>query len=95
VGLLWNRDPRRLLPVFEWLREHTDLCIGDNQPYSGREVDYTMETHAGTAGLPHLEFEIRQDLLMDEAGCASWALLIGGVLLAALAGRSLHAVAHC
>lgn len=94
VGLLWNRDPRLLLPVFEWLREHTDLCIGDNQPYSGCEVGYTMQTHAGAAGLPHLEFEIRQDLLMDEAGCASWATLIGDVLLAVLAERSLHTVVH-
>jgi len=40
------------------------LVVGDNQPYSGKHPsDYTIDHHAGTAGLPHLCLEVRQDQL--------------------------------
>jgi len=63
-------------------------------PYSGREVGYTMETHAGSAGLSHVEFEIRQDLLTDAAGWECWAQLIGEVLTAVLADPAVHNVVY-
>lgn len=94
VGILWNRDPRLALPVLEHLRSHPELCVGNNVPYSGREVGYTMETHAGSAGLPHVEFEIRQDLLIDAAGWERWARLIGEVLMAVLADPKVHEVVY-
>ncbi|BAE51099.1 Predicted N-formylglutamate amidohydrolase [Paramagnetospirillum magneticum AMB-1] len=84
VGVLWNRDPRMAAPVLAALRARGDLVVGDNQPYSGREINYTLDTHAGVVGLPNVSFEIRQDLLADEAGCRRWAKILvealGGVL---------------
>ncbi len=94
VGILWNRDLRLALPVLQWLRARPELCVGDNEPYSGRDVGYTLETHAGAAGLPHVEFEIRQDLLADAAGCDYWAQLIAAVLREALADQSVHQVVY-
>lgn len=95
VGILWNRDPRLALPVMERLRTaHPDLCVGDNEPYSGREVGFTMETHAGAAGLPHVEFEIRQDQLISEADYDHWANIIADTLKTVLADKTVHRVVH-
>jgi predicted N-formylglutamate amidohydrolase len=92
VGVLWNRDGRMALPVIDALRGDPGLNVGDNQPYSGREINYTLDTHAGAAGLPHLSFEIRQDLLADEAGCRRWAALLAQVLKPVLADGQLRRV---
>ncbi|MBF0128364.1 MAG: N-formylglutamate amidohydrolase [Alphaproteobacteria bacterium] len=77
VGVLWNRDGRLAVPVLERLRALPGLCVGDNQPYSGREIAYTLDTHAGASGLPHVGIEIRNDQIADEAGCARWVDLLG------------------
>lgn len=92
VGVLWNRDPRMAVPVLRRLRAHPGLEVGDNEPYSGREINFTLDTHAGAAGLPHVSFEIRQDLLADEAGVARWAALLADALAPVLADSSLHRV---
>lgn len=94
LGILWNRDPRLARPILEWLNAQPDLCVGDNEPYSGRDLGYTMYTHAGAAGLPHVEFEFRQDLVADPAGCEHWAQLAGDALAAALADSAIHNVVH-
>jgi len=92
VGVLWNRDGRMALPVLDALRRVPDLCVGDNQPYSGREINYTLDTHAGAAGLPHVSFEIRQDLLADEDGCRRWGALLAQVLVPVLANPGLRRI---
>ncbi|MFO1371356.1 MAG: N-formylglutamate amidohydrolase [Candidatus Competibacteraceae bacterium] len=94
LGVLWNRDPRLAEPLLARLRADSALCIGDNQPYSGREVGFTMDTHGGAAGLPHVEVEIRQDLIADDAGCARWAAVVGDALEAVLRDESLYTVNH-
>ena len=90
IGVLWNRDPRLAEPLLAALGGRGDLVVGDNQPYSGREINYTLDTHAGAAGLPNVSFEIRQDLLGDEAGCAFWADLLAGALAPILADDGLY-----
>lgn len=94
IGVLWNHDPRMSDPLLRLLRNHDDLCVGDNEPYSGQSFGYTMNTHAGSAGLPHVELEIRQDRLMDEAGCERWAEMLGKALETVLADHSIHAVKY-
>lgn len=95
IGVLWNHDPRIAQPLLRWLHErHPDLVIGDNEPYSGREVGFTVDHHAGAAGLPHIALEIRQDLIADPAGQAHWADIIGDALEAVLSNASLHQVEH-
>ncbi|MBI3445050.1 MAG: N-formylglutamate amidohydrolase [Magnetospirillum sp.] len=92
VGVLWNRDPRMAVPVLASLRARTNLVVGDNQPYSGREINYTLDTHAGAAGLPNVSFEIRQDLLADEDGCRMWAAILAESLRPVLADDDLYRV---
>lgn len=94
LGVLWNRDPRLAEPLLTGFGANAEWCVGDNQPYSGREVGFTMDTHGGAAGLAHVEVEIRQDLLADEMGCAYWAKRIGDVLEAILQDRTLYEVCH-
>ena len=90
VGVLWNRDPRMALPLLAALREQEGLVVGDNEPYSGREINYTLDTHAGAAGLPNVSFEIRQDLLADAAGCERWIDILARALIPILADQELH-----
>ncbi|RUQ40248.1 MAG: N-formylglutamate amidohydrolase [Candidatus Competibacteraceae bacterium] len=94
LGVLWNRDPRLAVPLLNALRANPDLCVGDNAPYSGREVGFTMDTHGGAAGLAHVEIEIRQDLITDEAGQAYWADVVGTALEAVLRDPALYTVRH-
>lgn len=94
LGFLWNHDPRMVEPLFRWFQQHHDLTIGDNEPYSGREVGFTLEHHAAAAGLPHVCVEIRQDLIGDEAGQGHWAGILGEALEAVLSNESLHKVEH-
>jgi predicted N-formylglutamate amidohydrolase len=93
VGVLSNRDLRMAGPVLRALKARPEnFVVGDNEPYSGREINYTLDTHAGAAGLPHVSFEIRQDLISDEDGAARWAAILAEVLIPVLAEPELHRV---
>lgn len=92
VGILWNHDPRLAVPLIRRLRARGDLAVGDNQPYSGRDLAYTTERHAAAAGLPHVGIEIRQDLVSDSAGVAAWIGILAEALGACLAEPELHRV---
>jgi predicted N-formylglutamate amidohydrolase len=92
VGVLWNRDGRMAAPVLAALSARPGLVAGDNQPYSGREINYSLDTHAGAAGLPHVSFELRQDLIADPLGAERWAGLLAEVLVPVLADARLHTI---
>lgn len=94
LGVLWNRDPRLAKPLLARFGAVPALCVGDNEPYSGRNVGFTMDTHGGAAGLPHVEVEIRQDLIADNPGCEQWAAVIGEALEAVLRDEALFQVRH-
>ena len=50
------------------------LTVGDNQPYQiEREHDYTVPVHGDARSIPAALLEIRQDLLTNDTGIASWA----------------------
>ena len=38
VGVLWNDDPRLPEPLLAELRRDPSLVVGDNEPYSARDV---------------------------------------------------------
>ena len=85
VGVLYGRDPRLGRLVREGLRSDGTLIVGDNQPYAVSDAsDYTIIVHGEQRGLPHVELEIRQDLLASESDVQSWAKRLGGVLEAAV-----------
>ena len=95
VGVLWNRDPRMPQPVIHELRKRPEkLHVGDNEPYSGKLLAYSLDLHAGAAGLPHCAVEIRQDLVDDAAGAEKWAAILAEVLDEVLKIDDLHRVEH-
>src|SRR5258707_5788732 len=74
AAVLYNRDRRFAGLGLDALRREAGLTIDDNQPYFvSDETDYTIPRHGEARGLPHVEIEIRQDLVGDEAGQAEWA----------------------
>jgi predicted N-formylglutamate amidohydrolase len=84
VGILYNPDARDIrLPhiMLDLLRAEGDLTVGDNQPYAiTGSSDYTVPVHGEERGLPHVEIEIRQDLIADAAGQAAWATRLANLL---------------
>ncbi len=81
IGVLWNRDQRLAAPLMEKLRSMPgDIHVGDNKPYSGREIAYTIDTHGGAGGLPNCAVEIRQDLLENESGIERWSAILARAL---------------
>ena len=84
AAVLYNRDRRFAGLVLDALRRDKDLVIADNQPYFvSDETDYSIPHHGEARGLPHVEIEIRQDLVSDEAGQTQWAGRITRALLEA------------
>jgi predicted N-formylglutamate amidohydrolase len=81
AAVLYNRDRRFAGLVLDMLRREPVLTIGDNEPYFvSDDTDYTIPRHGEARGLPHVEIEIRQDLISDEAGQAEWARRMTRVL---------------
>ena len=84
AAILYNRDRRFAGLVLDALRGEAALEIGDNEPYFvSDETDYTIPVHGERRGLPHVEIEIRQDLVRDESGQLKWARRIADALQAA------------
>jgi predicted N-formylglutamate amidohydrolase len=72
AGVLYNQDDRgaRLaLPLLEAM----GLIVGDQEPYSGRLLNATMNRHAEAHGRFYVGIEVRQDQIDTEAGQARWA----------------------
>jgi predicted N-formylglutamate amidohydrolase len=81
AAVLYNRDRRFAGLVLDMLRREDDLVVGDNEPYFvSDDTDYTIPRHGEARGLPHVEIEIRQDLVSDDAGQALWARRISRAL---------------
>jgi predicted N-formylglutamate amidohydrolase len=77
AAVLYNRDRRFAGLLLDMLRRDPDLMVGDNEPYFvSDDTDFTIPVHAEARGLPHVEIEIRQDLLGDGAGQKQWAARI-------------------
>lgn len=86
VALLYNQDDRASRHAISLFKAE-GLTVGDNQPYSGKQLNATMDRHAEAHGRAYLTIEIRQDLISDEAGQARWAALVANV-----AGRVAEAI---
>ncbi|HSQ95240.1 MAG TPA: N-formylglutamate amidohydrolase [Croceibacterium sp.] len=71
-GVLYNADERAARLAIPLL-EAEELIVGDQQPYSGKLLNATMNRHAEAYGRPYFGIEVRQDQIGDEAGQAEWA----------------------
>jgi predicted N-formylglutamate amidohydrolase len=72
VGVLYNQDDRAARLAILLLAAE-GLIVGDQQPYSGKILNATMNRHAEARDRPYLGIEIRQDEIGDAAGQALWA----------------------
>ena len=78
VGVLYNQDDRAARLAIPML-EAEGLIVGDQQPYSGKLLNASMNRHAEAEGRPYLGIEIRQDGIADAAGQAVWAERLGRI----------------
>lgn len=79
VGVLYNDDDRAAriaIPLFE----AAGVVTGDQQPYSGKLLNATMNRHGEGTGTPYLGLEVRQNLIDTPAGVAKWAAILRPVI---------------
>lgn len=79
MGILYNADDRLARHAIPLLSGH-GLTVGDQLPYSGKLLNYTMNRHAEARGIAYLGIEMRQDRVMDAAGQARFSDIIGHIL---------------
>ncbi len=77
VGILSNRDRRAAEPAIAALSARDGLIVGDNEPYSGRQLNLTLNRHAEARGIPSFSIEVRNDLIRDDEGVADWTRIVG------------------
>lgn len=92
VALLWDCDPRLAKPLISALGGEGDLIVGDNEPYDGALKGDTMYELGTARGLPHVLFEIRQDLIADEKGQIEWAERLARYIAPVVAEPGVHRV---
>jgi len=78
IGVLYNQDDRAARIAIPLLAAE-GLNVGDNLPYSGRDLNYTMNRHAEGHGRPYLGVELRQDLVQTPESHHRWAALLANI----------------
>lgn len=78
VGVLYNQDDRAARLAIPLL-EAEGLVVGDQEPYSGKLLNATMNQHAEADGRPYLGIEIRQDQIATSLQHAQWAARLGAL----------------
>jgi len=79
IGVLWNRDPRIAVPMMEKLKAR-GLHVGDNEPYSGRHLAYSIDKHGAAAHIANCVVEINQNQVCDETGITRWSEILSQVM---------------
>jgi predicted N-formylglutamate amidohydrolase len=72
VGVLYNEDDRAARLAIPLL-EAEGLVVGDQEPYSGRLLNATMNRHAEAEERPYFGIEVRQDQIADPVNHDVWA----------------------
>lgn len=81
IGFMWDEDPRLAQAMIGLIERETDLVVGINEPYSGKELYHTMQRHGADHGLPQTVIEIRSDLITEGEGMIrQWAALLADCL---------------
>ncbi|MGH6613156.1 N-formylglutamate amidohydrolase [Sphingomonas sp.] len=79
AGILYNRDTRAARLAVALLRE-AGIPTGDNEPYSGRILNATLNRHGEANGIASLAIEVRNDEIANAPGVARWAEILGPML---------------
>ncbi|SIN96027.1 Predicted N-formylglutamate amidohydrolase [Parasphingorhabdus marina DSM 22363] len=75
IGVLYNYYDTASKLAFRYLEEEK-LIVGDQFPYSGKDLNATMNRQAEAIDQPYLGVEIRQDLIGNEMGQRHFAELL-------------------
>nr|WP_298928208.1 N-formylglutamate amidohydrolase [uncultured Erythrobacter sp.] len=78
IALLYNTDDRAARHAIRLFGE-LGLTVGDNEPYSGTQLNATMNRHAEANGRHYCAIEVRQDLITTRAEQARFAAMIADV----------------
>ena len=85
IGLLFNRDMRLAEILRRLLAGDGSLVVGINEPYAVSDTsDYSVVTYGEQRGIPHIEIELRQDLIGTSQGQTEWAARLGRLLMQAV-----------
>ncbi|MEM9048480.1 MAG: N-formylglutamate amidohydrolase [Pseudomonadota bacterium] len=86
IAVSWAADRRSAIAALDTLRRDKTLTLGDNTPYAiDLGEDFTTPEHAVRRGLPHLQVEVRQDLVAAPGPARDWAMRLVPAIDAALA----------
>lgn len=80
IGILYNRDVRAARLAIGLLAD-AGVVTGDNQPYSGRDLNTTLNRHGEANGIPSFAIEVRNDLIDATDGIAQWTAAIAPILV--------------
>ncbi|MEM8936172.1 MAG: N-formylglutamate amidohydrolase [Pseudomonadota bacterium] len=80
ISLLSRHDRPSTVRAIDLLSAATGWPIGDNEPYSAHEFNYTIDRNVAPRGFKHLTFEIRQDMIGDDAGVSDIADILTPVI---------------
>lgn len=73
MGVLYDWDLDTAGALLQRFRADPALCVGDNEPYTGKLYGDCMWRHATQRHLPHALLEVRNDLIESTEGQAEWA----------------------
>ncbi len=74
VGVLYSHlDVGLSRRLIARLQQETDLCVGDNEPYSGHLPGDAIDRHALQMGRENVLIEVRNDLICTENQQVDWA----------------------
>ena len=84
VGILYAADQRLSQPLLQGLRAQPDLCVGENQPYSGHLPNDAIARHALAHQRHNTLIELRNDLIATPEQQHNWAARLAPLLQTAL-----------
>jgi len=85
VGVLYSQlDERLSRPLIDRIMAEPDLCVGDNEPYSGHLPGDAIDRHALRHGRHNTLIELRNDLIATEQQQAHWATRLAPILTTTL-----------
>lgn len=85
VGILYSHlDDRLSRALIARLEDEPDLCVGDNEPYSGHLPGDSIDRHALHMGRHNTLIELRNDLIANVDAQREWAHRLAPLIRAAL-----------
>lgn len=68
MGIMYNEHQTAPRLALQYLGEEEGLIVGDQMPYSGKDLNATMNRQCEAIGQRYIGVEVRQDLIREEAG---------------------------